>query len=181
MTQQTDRKSYHFPDGSKVELTAEADSPAVLRIFGADLAKRMRRVRLVVVQESATLSGFGSCVPDARVDARRSRTTHALPQGKVTVSIDASGKGIHGYLYHLVTAAVAYTRAVTLDEGRATMLSAASFAGGAVLLATGYGALSLPLFCLGLVFGLYLCLYWLSARGLVPSLSRAPIPGSDRP
>lgn len=176
MTTQPKQESYYFPDGSEVELTVRTDSPSVYRIFTTDIVKRMRHIRSVSVEPGTALTAFRSSVPSDRRDDCRSTTTHALPAGKVVVSINASGKAMHGYLYHLVRAAVAYTHSVNIEPMKAGLLAALLLATGLTLGSFGQWYLSVPLFGVGGTILLHLLVYGLSASGLLVSLSRTPKP-----
>lgn len=176
MTRQTRENSYHLADGSEIEVTVRTDQASIAEIFTADVGKRMRSVQLVDAENDTALAAFRSAVPEGRTDDRRSTTTHSLPAGEVTVSIDASRKAVHGYLYHLMTAAVAYTHAVDIHVKKAGVLTAALLGGALTLVAAGQGLLSLPLMAVGLPMLLHVIVYCLSVRGVTPSLSRTPKP-----
>lgn len=172
----TGEYAYQFPDGTEIELTVRTEEATLSRIFTADVAKRMRRVRQVTIENDASLVAFRSYVPSEGRGAHQSTTTHALPDGDVTVSIDATGRGMHGYLYHLVTAAVAYTHSVNLDPGTVAPICVTLLGLGIVLVSAGLGLLSLPLFGAGGTFAFHLLVYALSAHGVTVSLSRVPDP-----
>lgn len=176
MTSQPKRESYYFPDGSEIELTVRTDDLSVYRIFRTDIVKRMRHIRAASAETDTTLAAFRSSVPRDRMDDCRSTTTHALPAGEVIVSIDASGKGMHGYLYYLVRAAVAYTHSVNLEPAKAGLLATPLLATGIALGALGQWYLSIPLFGVGGTILLHLLVYGLSASGVPVSLSRTPKP-----
>lgn len=162
-----------FADGSEIELALRTGDPAIRRIFTADLTRRLRSARRSLVDEVP----FAFGAPGGTGRERRSTTTHPLPDGEVTVSIDASGTGSHAYLHTLVQGAVSYTRAVHVDVGRASLLALVLFGGGLALAALGPGVLSVPLFAAGVVVGLHVLVYRLSALGIVPAFSRIPEPG----
>jgi hypothetical protein len=176
MTSQTTQNSYQLLDGSEIEITVRTDEPPIARIFTTDMGKRIRSVTLADADTDRSLAAFRSAVPDDRTDDYRSTTTHALPAGSVTVSIDASGKATHGYLYHLATAAVAYTHAVDVQVGQASLLTAVLMGGGFALIAAGQGLLGFSSLAVGTPFLVHVAVYCLSARGLTPSLSRTPRP-----
>ncbi|MFB6207274.1 MAG: hypothetical protein ABEJ05_12190 [Haloglomus sp.] len=176
MIAQTRQDSYLLADGSEIEFTIRTDRPSIARIFTADIGKRMRDVQLVDTENDTSLAAFRSAVPEKRTDDRRSTTTHSLPAGDVTISIDASGKAVHGYLYHLATAAVAYTHTVDIHVEKASLLAVALLGSALALFAAGRGLLGLPLVAAGVPIFLHVIVYCLSARGFVPSLSRTPRP-----
>lgn len=172
----SDSQAYQFPDGSEMEITVRTEESAVLRIFTADVTRRIGRVRRVAGNYDTSLAAFRSYAPGASRDDHSSTTTHSLPDGEVTVSIEATGRGIHGYLYHLVTAAVAYTHAVDLDVVKVGAIAGALLGAGLAIAALGGGFLSLPFFGAGGTIGLHLAVYLLSVYGVTPSLSRVPTP-----
>lgn len=172
----TDQHAYQFPDGSEIELTVRTEESAILRIFTADVTRRMRRFQLAGGEHDTSLAAFRSYAPGNSRDDHASTTTHSLPDGEVTVSIDATGRGSHGYLYHLVTAAVAYTHAVDLDVGKVGTITAVLLGAGLAIASLGGGFLSLPFLGAGGTIGLHLLVYLLSAHGVTMSLSRVPTP-----
>lgn len=176
MTSQLKQESYYFSDGSEIELAVQTDKQSIYRIFTTDMVKRMHHIRSGNTETEATLAAFRSAVPDDRTDDCCSTTTHPLPAGEVTVSIDASGKGMHGYLYHLATAAVAYTHSVDLEPLKAGMLATILLATGLTVGSFGWWYLSVPLFGVGGTVLLHLLVYVISAVGLPVSLSRTPKP-----
>lgn len=177
MVHRVERQSHQFSDGSEIEFTIRTSDSTVFRIFEGDLERRLQSAHRVFADTS--LRGFGAFSAGRR-DTRQSTTTHPLPDGEVTVSIDASGTGSHEYLNALVRGAVAYTRTLHVEVERASALAILLLGSGLALVAAGLVFPSLPLFGAGGFVALHLVVYWLSARGLAPSLSQIPEPG-DRP
>lgn len=176
MPPRVDRQTHHFPDGSDLELTIRTSDPAIYRIFTADLARRLRSARRSFVS-GASLTEFGTVARASGRDVRQSTTTHGLPDGEVTVSIDAGGTASHEYLRFLVRGAVAYTRLLHVEGERASPVAVLLLGSGLALVAFGWWIPGVPLLGAGGVVALHLAVYWLSARGTIPSLSRIPDPG----
>lgn len=175
MASRTDQQTFEFPDGSEIEWTVQTNDAAVFRIFDSELSRRVRTAERALGRNLSLLSPSGLS-PARRRNTDQSTTTLSLPDGEVTVSIDATGTTTHEYLRSLVRAAVAYTHACHVDVPKAVPLAVLCFLVGAVPLALGAGFLALPAFAAGAVVGLHLLVYLLSARGVPLGLSRIPDP-----
>lgn len=178
MVSRRDRQTREFPDGSEVEFTIRTDDATVFRVFRADMARRLRSAqRTFGTGAGRTSPAVGST---GRGHTRQSTTAYTLPDGEVTVVIDASGTASHAYLRSLVRGAVEYTHTLHVDFGRATLLAVLCIGAGVALVALGRVFLSVPLFGVGGSVAFHLLVYWLSARGVAPNLSRIPEPGGPR-
>lgn len=135
----------------------------------------MRAADTLFPLAEGALGAYAAFVPDGG-SSHRSTTTHALPDGEVTVVIDATGRGIHGYLHYLVTSAVSYTQVADVDVGRASLLAALLLGLGIGLVAVGHPVPSVPLFGAGGMVAAHVVGYSLSARGIPVSVTRQPDP-----
>lgn len=180
MSVETDRQRYQLPDGSTVDLTVRTSDPAVFTVVTAQLASRLDGADLFVepLDRGASLRAYREFAPAAG-PGERATATHPLPDGEVTVAIDASGTGTRGYLNYLVKDAVAYARVTDVDARRAAPIAILSLGLAVVLAATGHPFASLPLFGVVGVVGAALLVHLLAARGVAPDLSRRPKP-TDR-
>jgi hypothetical protein len=173
MAERGDRQTHQLTDGSEIECIVRTSDSTVARIFEADLTRRMRSAQhLLGDTPPKRFRAFAA----GRRTTHRSTTTHALPDGEVTVTIDASGTSSHEYLRSLVNGAVAYTDTLHTDVERAGALALLLAGCALALVAFGPAVLSVPFFGVAGVFALHLLLYWLSARGLAPSVSKVPGP-----
>lgn len=176
MSTDASRATEYLPDGSAVLATVDADDPAVAAIFEADLRRRLRHAGRLLARPDAerSLAAYRSFAPGG--DGHASTDTHDLPGGEVTVSIEATGRGSHGYLRYLVQGAVAYTRILDVDARRAGPLAALLLVAAGLLAVIGQPVLAAPFLGAGGIIGAYVALYWLSAHGLALSISRPPQP-----
>lgn len=172
----TDRRADQLADGTELEYTIRTDDPAVYHLFTADLGRRLRSAQ-VHVPASGSDRTFARFRPFARGSGTgRSSTTYDLPAGEVTVSIDASGPGSHGYLRYHVESAVAYTRALDVEVGPASAIAAVLFGLAALLFTAGQPFLAVPALGAGAAFAAPVGLNRLAAQGRPISLSRWDVP-----
>lgn len=172
----TDRRADQLADGSELEYTIRTDDPAVYHLFTADLGRRLRSAQ-VHVPAAGSDRRFARFRPFAQGSGTgRSSTTYGLPSGEVTVSIDASGPGSHGYLRYHVESAVAYTRMLDVDVGRASLLASALIGLATALLALGQPFLAAPAFGAGAAIAGPVGLNRLAAWGRPVSVSRWDVP-----
>lgn len=168
----------YLPDGSAVNATVRTDDPAVAAIFEADLRRRLRQAGRLLTRADAerSLAAYRSFAPGDGDHA--STDVLDLPDGEVTVSIEATGPASHGYLRYLARSAADYTHVLDVEPRRAGLLAALLLGIGGLLVGVGAGFLAAPFFGAGGIIAAYVGLYWLSARGVAISLSRTPRPTS---
>lgn len=170
-------QTFQFPDGTVIEYTVSTTDAAVRKLVATDLAKRLNDAQTMfpVSERDLSLAAYTAFVPTEQADAHTSTTTHALPEGELTVAIDASDERVHGYLHYLVVAAVAYAHVVNIDSTRASLLAAALGSAGVVLAVLGQVLLSVLVFGAGGVVALHVLVYYLAVRGVV-AFHRQPTP-----
>lgn len=166
----------HLADGTELEYTIRTEDPAVYHLFTAELGRRLRslQVNVPATASDRTFARYRAFAPDSGAD--RSSTTYQLPSGEVTVSIDASGPGCHGYLRYHVESAVAYTRALDVEVGRGSAIALGLLGLAAFLLVAGQPFLAAPAAGGAVAFGVPVGVNRLAARGHPISISRWDVP-----
>lgn len=171
---ETEQRAELLADGTELEYTIRAHDPAVYHLFTAELGRRLRSAQVHVPASGSdrSFARFRSFAPGAD----RSSTTYELPAGEVAVTIDAGGPAIHGYLRCHVESAVAYTRALDVEVGRASAVAATFLGLALLLLAAGQPFLAAPAFGAGAAIVAPLGLNRLAARGRPISVTRWDVP-----
>jgi len=183
MATYSDTGTTTFPDGSTVEWTLQTPDSTVGRIVTTTLSKRLRRAQTLfpITESGPSMRHYTSFAPGDQSDAHESTRTYALPDGELSVRIDASGKRAHGYLHYLVKETVAYVRVLEVDVPKAAVIATVLVGSGLVLVALGQFVLALVGVAPGAVIALYAAIYYLAARGVsVGVFEPRPLPTDRR-
>lgn len=175
-TPEVEQRADHLADGTEVEYTIRTEDPAVYHLFTAELERRLRSLQVHVPASGSdrTFARYRALAPDPGAD--RSATTYQLPSGEVTVSIDASGAGCHGYLRYHVESAVAYTRALDVEVGLGSAIAVGLLGLAVLLFVAGQPFLAAPAVGVGTAIGAPVGVNRLAARGHPISISRWDVP-----